>query len=108
MMEMNGEKSGLRRVLEHSDDLLATTNMFELRSDIRSMGIPSTKRMFLRLDARQVVQTDDRRRPRLGFSYLALSMLLLALSQRLLPLDLIFRFSTSTFDKMLLINFRIS
>ncbi len=32
----------------------------------------------------------------------------LALSQQLSPLDLIFRFSTSTFDKMLLINFRIS
>ncbi len=32
----------------------------------------------------------------------------LALSQRLSPLDLIFRSSTPTFDKMLLINFRIS
>ena len=34
--------------------------------------------------------------------------MLLALSQRLSPLGLIFRFSISTFDKMLLINFRIS
>jgi len=33
---------------------------------------------------------------------------LLALSQRLSPLDLIFRFPTSTSSKIILVNFRIS
>jgi len=43
-----------------------------------------------------------------GLIYLNIQNVILALSQRLSFLDLIFRFSIPTSDKMLLINFRIS